>query len=157
MSFAITRGNHHLAEAVDRPHSGAVDLQKTVTFGKQTDLSLFDFSAAGILALAQGAENFRGFIFMEGIFVIFPDVEIIFPEAEEDGNVFLRHDMPLSESGVFCDASDNLCDIMAQNHADGILCTDFFHNLQHPFDYGFCPAGIHSAFIRRCCQPLKDL
>ena len=64
------------------------------------------------------AQNLCRFIFMQDIFVLFPDINVFLAHAEQNGNIFLRDDMPFTENRVLGHARDNLRDIMAEYLSD---------------------------------------
>ena len=65
---------------------------------------------------------------MENGIIIFPDVDMVFTDRQQDGNIFLGYDMALTKNRVFGNASDNLRNIVAENMTDSVFRFHHFHN-----------------------------
>ena len=76
---------------------------------------------------AQGVEDLRRVVFVEHVFIVFPDVDMILPQGEEERDILLGNDMALAEGRALLFAGNNLRDIMAEDLAHGLLCFHQFH------------------------------
>ena len=120
-------GDHHLPEGVYGQELAAVHLQETVDIGDELDLALFHGGGVHMLPGAQGVEDLRRVVFVEHVFIVFPDEDMILPQGEEERDILFGDDMALAEGRALFFAGNNLRDIMAEDLAHGLLCFHQFH------------------------------
>ena len=77
-----------------------------------------------MIAQAHPAQVFCRLILVQHPFLLFPDIELIFADGKENRNIFFCNNMSLAENSIFCDAADNLCDVVTQDRS---LCIDGFN------------------------------
>ena len=53
--------------------------------------------------------------------VIFPDVNVLFPDAEQNRDVFLGDNVTFAEHCAFADAPDNLGNVVTEHLTDRIF------------------------------------
>jgi len=85
-----------------------------------------------VLALAKPREEVRRLVFVEGVFVHLPNVEVILSHREQHGDVVLGNDVPLAELCVLAFAGNDARQVMAEHMADCILCVDELHTRMIP-------------------------
>ena len=109
-----TGGDHHIAEGIYGAQALKINEQESVGVGYKLYLALFGRCGVHIPALAYAAQDIRGLILMEHIFVLFPDVNIILADAQEHGDILRSYDMTLAEHCVLGNAFDDLSNVVAQ-------------------------------------------
>ena len=72
-------------------------------------------------------EYLRRVVFMQGIFVALPYVEVLLAYAEQHGDIFLSDYVSLAEHRVLCNSFYYLGYVVAQHAAHGVLCSDKLH------------------------------
>ena len=116
-----SRGNHHFAKTVDAAQAVQINHEQAIYVRNQLHFSLFGFRSVHMLALTNGAQNIRRIVLVQHIFVVFPDVNMLFSHTEQNGNVLFLDNMSLAEHGIFRHALDNLRDVMTQHLSDCIF------------------------------------
>ena len=130
---AMPGGNHHLTQGIDPVQALRIDEKQTVTVRRQFYFAFLRFSSRNMTALTDIPQDDCRVIFMEHMFIIFPDINLFFSHRQQNGNVFRLDNMPLAEDGTLAHATDDLCNIMTEHLPDGIDGTHFFHRFCTPF------------------------
>ena len=121
------RGNHHIAEAVHRAQTLEIDQKQAVNFGRQLDFAFLRFGGEHMLVHADVAENIGCVVFMKHAFIVFPDINSILSDAQQDRDVLGLNYMALAEHGVLGHAADNLGNVVAEDLPDGFFGLHEFH------------------------------
>ncbi len=82
-----------------------------------------------MLILAEAAQDLGALVLMEHRIVLFPDVDVLLPDAEKHRNIFLRDHMTFAEHGVLRDAADNLRHVVAEHLPHRVLGSDQLHHV----------------------------
>ena len=123
----MARGNHDVRQVVERVHARNVHREHAVFGCKKLNLALFDLAATHMFAFAKPREAIRRFVFVKGVFVHFPNVEVVFPHGEQHRNVLFGDDMSFSKLRVLAFPGNDARQVMAKHVAYGIFCVDELH------------------------------
>ena len=74
------------------------------------------------------AQDSRRFIFMKHGVVLFPDVNVVLADGEEDRDIGLCDHVAFTKNRSLRDAADNLGNIVAEDMADSLFGFHHFHN-----------------------------
>ena len=80
------------------------------------------------LVPAQPAQDHGGVVFVHHIFVVFPDVDVVFTDGEEHFDVFLPDHVSFAENRALFTIFHNPGNVVAENLPDGIFCSHQFHS-----------------------------
>ena len=125
---AMAGGNHHFSQRIDGFQPVAPDGQDAVAIGDEFDFPFFRLTAMHIRPQADIAQDGRGFIFMEQGIVLFPDVDVVLADRQQDRDIFLSNHMALAEDRAFGDAADDLGNIVTEDMTDSLFGFHHFHN-----------------------------
>ena len=73
-------------------------------------------------------KRFSPHLFMEHPFLLLPHIELVLADGQKHRNVLFRHNVSLPENRILRHATDDLCDVMAQDRSFRIHCFDEFHD-----------------------------
>lgn len=129
-------GDHHLGRAVDGQQGVAVNLEKAVAVGDEFDLALLRLSAVDVFARGSFIQQGGGFVLVEDAGLLLPDVEILFADGEQHGDVLGLDDMALAEAGTLELAGNDLGNIVAEHLPCRVFGADEFHCGFPPYSVG---------------------
>ena len=78
-------------------------------------------------ALAERSQPVGGFVFVEGVFVDFPDVKVILAHREQHGNIRFSHNVAFAELRVLHLAGNDAREVVAEDMPHGVFRIDQLH------------------------------
>ena len=105
-------GDHHLSQSIYLPQTFHIYHQKSVNICDQLDLTLFWLCRMHICALAHISEDLCRIVFMQHVFVIFPDIDVILTHTQKYRDIFFPDYMSFTKNCILGHPFDNLGNIM---------------------------------------------
>ena len=121
------RRNHHLTQAVDCAQMLQIDQQQAVYIRDQLDFALLRLGGMHVRSLADFPQDIRRVVFMQHVFVVFPDIDALLAHAEQNRDVLLCNDMALAEDRSLFYTPNDLGAVVAEHLPDRVLCFHQFH------------------------------
>ncbi|MPM22493.1 hypothetical protein SDC9_68948 [bioreactor metagenome] len=129
LGVAMPDGDHHFAQTVDQANPLFIRLQKTVHLREGVYFAFLNRRGADMLGSEHVPQNFRRFVLMEDAGTLFPDIQGILAQRQQNGDILLRHNVPLAEAGVLRLPADDLGNIMAEHMPHRVFGRNEFQSL----------------------------
>ena len=122
------RRNHHIRDVIHRIECILIHLEHTRHRRSQLDLAFLRLARRHIFTLADIAQNRRRIVLVQHILAVFPDIDMLLAESEQDLDILRTDHIALAKTRPLALTTYNLRDIVAEHHPHGILNTNLLHS-----------------------------
>ena len=121
------RRNHDILDVVDGIERILVHLEHTCRRRGQLYLALARLTCRHVLILTDITQDRRRIVLMQQIRIVLPDKDMLFANAQKNGNILRTDHIALAEACALSLPAHNLCNVVAEHHPHRILNTNLTH------------------------------